>query len=466
MHIRQRRFLTATTAVTLVSGLAAVGGAVVFAAPEAVALSPGARTRPSPVTITFGGLPGTVTAGGAPVEFTATLRNTADHRLDVPSSVFVVADAGAGAGQGHFRLEYRAPGGTRWQDARANAAGAGAAWALDQPAVLSLPAGAEAAYRLRLTVTADAPAGRVAPGFDSLVSDPALPPEQRTTEASGGHPDLVIVPAASPTTAPATAPATAPPTPAATAEVGLHGVPVVFTVGGEAKPFTLVLTNRSGRELRVVPAVAFQGATELPSGTVEFEFRGADGQWRGATPGRSPEHPDRLDFALRSGDGNAEAITLARGESRTVDLRLAFTRDAPILFESLMAVSRTLPEQGESAAEAVGPAADFITVVATGATAAPAPTFADSAPDPDVPERAAAPVLPVVRATGTSPSPAGAGPQVVTAAPPTGDGGLASTGGGRATEPMAITGATAIALGLGTLVVAWRRNRVRGGAGN
>ncbi|MFF2547789.1 hypothetical protein ACFVUY_35225 [Kitasatospora sp. NPDC058063] len=461
MRIRHRRFLTATAAVTLASGLAAVEGPAVLAAPQAVAVVPGTRTRPSPVTITFGGLPGTVTAGGAAVEFTATLRNTADHRLDVPSSFFGLADtgAGAGAGQGHFRLEYRSPGAAQWQDAGVNAAGTGARWALDQPAVLSLAAGAEAVYRLRLTVTADAPAGRVTPGFDAVVSDPALPPEQRTTGAESGHPDLVVAPAAAPTPVPTTAPAT----PAATVEVGFEGVPTSFTVGGEAKPFTLVLTNRSGRDLRVVPAAVFQGAAELPSSTVKFEFRAADGQWREATSADSPGHPAWLCLGLRTGDRNADVIALAKGGSRTVEVRLAFTRDAPILFESLVAVADTLPEPGESAAEAVGAAADFITVSATGPTARAAPAFQDPDPGPEAAEPSAAPVVPAA-APPMAPSPAAGGPRAVAA--PAADTRLASTGGGTAAEPMAITGVTAIAMGVGTLVVARRRNRVRGGAGN
>nr|BFD91637.1 hypothetical protein KitaXyl93_29970 [Kitasatospora sp. Xyl93] len=461
MHIRHRRFLTATAAVTLASGLAAAGALAVLAAPEAVAAAPGSQSRPSPVTITFSGLPGTVQAGGAPVEFTATLRNTADHRLDVPSSAFVVAGTGAGAGQGHFRLEYRPPGGTQWLDARVSAGGVGAFWTLDQPAVLSLPAGAEAGYRLRLTVTADAPAGRVAPGFNSVVSDPALPPEQRAAEAGSGYPDLLIAPAAAPSTPPSATPAA----PAATARVGFDGVPTAFTVGGEAKPFRLVLTNRSGRGLRVVPAVVFQGVDELPPQTVVLEFRTADGQWREATPGGSPEHPTWLYFGLRTGDRNADVVALAKGESRTVDLRLAFTKDAPILFESLVAVSGTLPEPGESAAEADGPAADFITVPATRATAVPARAVPDPDPAPEAAESPTAPVGPATASSGV-PSPAVGGVRTAAVAAPAADPRLASTGGGTAAEPMAVTGAAAIALGVGTLVVARRRDRVRRGAGN
>lgn len=458
MRIRHRRLLTATAAVTLASGLAAAGAPAAVAAPWAVAVVPGARTDPSPVAITFGGLPGSVRAGGAPVEFTATLRNTADHRLDVLAPAFGLADAVTG--QGRFRLEYRAPGAAQWQDARADAAGTGALWTLDQPTVLPLAAGAEAAYRLRLTVAADAPAGRVAPGFGAVVSDPALPPEQRTTVAESDHPDLVVAPAW-PTTAPTTPVAT----PAATAEVGFEGVPVSFTVGGEAKPFKLVLTNRSGRELRVVPAALFQGASELPSSTVRFEFRTADGQWREATLDGGPERPARLRFGLRAGDGNSDVIALAKGESRTVEVRLAFTRDAPILFESLVAVSDTLPEPGERAAEAVGPAADFITVPATGVTAAPAPAFPDPDPEPvpELPEPSAVQVVPAA-APSAEPSPA-AGVSRAVAAPAAGTR-LASTGGDTASESMAITGVTAIAMGIGTLVVARRRNRARGGAGN
>ncbi|MFI2612306.1 hypothetical protein [Kitasatospora sp. NPDC018619] len=462
MRIRHRRFLTATAAVTLASGPAVVGAPAVVAAPGAVAVAPGTQNRPSPVTIAFGGLPGTVAAGGAPVEFTATLRNTADHGLEVPSSAFVLTDTGTGAGQGHFRLEYRSPGGAPWQDARADPAGAGAAWTLDQPAPLPLAAGAEAVYRLRLTVAADAPAGRVVPGFDVVVSDPALPPEQRTTVVVGGHPGLLVAAPAAPTARPTA--------PAATAEVGFEGVPFSFTVGGEAKPFRLVLTNRSGRELRVVPAVVFRGAGELPAETVRFEFRAADGQWRAAARGGCPERLTGLCYGLGAGTGagSADAVALAKGESRTVDLRLAFTQDAPILFESLVAVAATVPDPGEGAAAALGPAADFITVTATGATVAPGPAGPHPGPapepEPDAPVPVTAAVAPAA-APSAATGPPSAGPPPAVAAPAAGPR-PAATGGGTAPEPMAITGATAIALGLGTLVVAWRRNRGRGRPGS
>ncbi|MGW1175276.1 hypothetical protein ACWD4P_16320 [Kitasatospora sp. NPDC002543] len=453
MHTRHRRFLTATAAVTLASGLAVAGTPVGFAAPQPVAVSPGTQGRSSPVTVALAGVPGTLSAGGAPVEFTATLRNTADHRLDVRSPVFVLADTGAGTGPGHFRLEYRPPGGAEWQDARANGLATGGRWVLDRPAALSLAAGAEAVYRLRLTVTADAPAGRVTAGFTAAVSDPALPPDQHTGDADSGRPDLLIVPAVVPTAAPTT--------PAATAEVGFDGVPILFTVGGEAKPFRLLLANHSGKELRVVPAVVFRGEHELPADTVRFEFRAADGQWWGATPGGCSQRTDRLCFGLRAGDRDSGVITLANGGSRTVELRLAFTEDAPILFESLVAVSDTVPEPGEGAAESVGPAADFITVAATSATAAPAPAVPDPGPGEAAPEPSTAPVV-TVAVPPLASSPADDAHPAAAAVPTAGTR-LASTSGGAASRPLAVTGVAAIAMGIGTLVVARRRNRVRSG---
>ncbi|MBD0669689.1 hypothetical protein, partial [Streptomyces sp. CBMA156] len=392
MRIRHRRLLAATAAVALASALAVVEAPAGFAAEEAVLAVRDVQPRPSPVVIAFSGLPGTVRAGGAPVEFSVTLRNTADHPLSVPSSVFTVGDTGTGTRQSQFRLEYQSPGATRWQDARVDAADARARWTFDQPAVLSLAAGAEAGYRLRLTVTADAPAGRVAPGFDSVVSDPALPPEQRTTSASSGHPDLVIAPAVAPTSPPTTPPAT----PAATVEAGFDSVPVSFTAGAEAKPFRLVLTNRSGRPLRVLPAVVFQGESELPSDVVGLEFRAADGQWRGATRVGSQEHPTWLYCTLRTGDRNADTVTLANGESYTIELRLAFTKDAPPRAESLTALAGTLPGEGESAAEAVGQEADFIIVAA--ATAPPAPTSSATGRAPVATEPSTAPVVPAAAA--------------------------------------------------------------------
>ncbi|MEV7772188.1 LPXTG cell wall anchor domain-containing protein [Kitasatospora sp. NPDC086791] len=448
--MRQSRFLAATAAVTLASGVAVVEAPAVFAASGAVTAGQGTQVQSSPVTVALGGVPGTVTAGGAPVEFTATLRNTADHQLDVPSSVFVIGDTGTGIKQSQFKLEYQSPGGTQWQDAKVTAASTGGLWQLDRPNVLHLVAGTEAVYRLRLTVAADAPAGRVAPGFDAVVSDPALPPEQRVSQAMSGYSDLVVTSSATPT-----APA---PTPAATAEVRLDGMPTTFTAGGEAKPFKLVLTGNRAKDLRVLPAIVFQGATELPSENVKFEFRTADGGWLEGTPGSNSEHPGWLYFGLRTGDKNADVLALPKGGSRTIEVRLSFTRDTPATAQTLAALVGSMPGEGESGSEASSPKADFTITAAAGSTPTPPPTFS-AAPVPTASLPSTGPVVPVAEVTSAAPSPAAVGPQAVTAAAPAPEPRLASTGGTTA-QPMAITGAVAIALGVGTLVVARRRRRI------
>ncbi|MFI8459588.1 hypothetical protein [Kitasatospora sp. NPDC085464] len=447
LRIPQRSFLAATAAVTLASGLAVVEAPAVLAAPGAVAATQGAQAQPSPVTVALGGLPGTVEAGGAPVEFTVTLRNTADHQMDVPASSVVIGDTGTATKPSQFTLQYRSPGGTQWQDAKVRATNSGGLWDLDQPAQLHLAPGTEAVYRLRLTVAADTPAGRVTPGFSAVVSDPALPPEQRVSSAIGFS-DLVIAPAVTPTTAA--------PRPAATADVRLDGVPAAFTAGGEAKAFRLVFANTSGKDLRILPAIVFRGATELPSETVVFEFRTADGAWLEGTPAGSSEHPGWLYLGLRTGDKSADVMALAKGETRTIDVRLSFTRDTPAMAQSLAALAGSLPGDGESGSEASSPKADFTIVAAAGSTATPVPTVS-ATPTPTAPAPSAVAVVPVVRTTSAAPSPAAGLPQVVTTAAPTPETRLASTGGGPSSAPMAITGAVAIALGVGTLVVARRR---------
>ncbi|MFJ8626823.1 hypothetical protein ACIRD3_28845 [Kitasatospora sp. NPDC093550] len=439
-----------TAAVTLASGSAVVEAPGVFAASGTATTAQGPQAQSSPVTVAFGGLPGTVKAGSAPVEFTATLRNTADHQMDLLPSTVVLGDTGTGTKPSQFKLEYQAPGGPQWQDAKVTATIAGGLWQLDPPAVPHLAAGAEAVYRLRLTVAADTPGGRVTPGFNAIVSDPTLPPEQRISSAMSGFPDLLVTPAVTPTT-----PA---PTPAATAEVRLDGVPAAFTAGGEPKPFKLVFTNNSGRDLRVLPAIVFQGATELPSEVVRFEFRKADGSWLEGTPGGNSEHPGWLYFGLRTGDKNTDVIALPKGETRTVDVRLSFTTDAPAVAQSLAALAGSLPGEGERGSEASSPKADFTIGPAAVSTATPTPV-APATPAPTEAPPSSAPVVPVARPTGAAPSPAAEHPRAVPAAAPAADTRLASTGGGTAAEPMAITGAVAIALGVGTLVVAHRRKR-------
>ncbi|MFJ7910290.1 hypothetical protein [Kitasatospora sp. NPDC096204] len=458
--MRHRRFLAAAAAVSLASGLAVVEAPTVFAASEAVALVRGTQIQPSPVTVVLGGAPATVKAGGGPVEFTARLRNTADHQVDVLSSAFVVGDTGAGTRQSHFRLEYRSPGGAPWQDATVNAASVGAFWEIDRSATLHLAAGAEAVYRLRLTVAAEAPAGRVSLGFNADVEDPTLPREQRSSFAQSERTNTVIAPSVTPTT-----PA---PTPAAAADVRLVGVPTTFTAGGEAKPFKLVFTNTSGKDLRVMPTVVFQGVTELPFETVRFEYQGPDGAWLPGGPGGNSEHPTWLSMNLRPGDVGSDEFALPKGGAHTINVRLSFTGDASARLESLVAMAGSLPGAGESATVVSSQKADFMIVTAApSATRTPGPTSAAPvAPVSTESETAGAPVVPVAQATAAAPSPAAVGSPVVAAAAPAADPRLASTGGGSSTEPMAITGATAIALGLGILVVAWRRNRVRSGTGN
>lgn len=458
MRIRHRRFLAVAAVVPLASGLAVVEAPAVFAAPGAVALVRGTQVQPSPVTVVFGGPPATVKAGGAPVEFTASLRNTADHQVDVLSSAFVIGDTGAGTRQSQFRLEYRAPGSAQWQDATASTASVGGFWEIDRSTTLYLAAGAEALYRLRLTVAADAPAGRVSLGFNANVEDPTLPREQRSSYAQSDRPNTVIAPSVTPTT-----PA---PTPAAAADVRLDGVPAAFTAGGEAKPFRLVFTNNSGRDLRVMPTVVFQGVTELPFETVRFEYQGPDGAWLPGGPGGNSEHPTWLYMDLRPGGRGSDEFVLPKGGTHTINVRLAFTADAAARTESLVALAGSLPGAGESATVGSSPKADFVVMTAAAPSTTPTPEPTPSAaPVPTEPQPSGAQVVPVTQVTGEAPSPVAVGAQVVAAAPPAADTRLASTGGGSSTEPMAITGATAIALGLGILVVAWRRNRAQGGAG-
>ncbi|MFH8382720.1 LPXTG cell wall anchor domain-containing protein [Kitasatospora sp. NPDC018058] len=468
MRSQSRRLLAAAATATLVSGLTLASAPAVHAAPTAGTETQGPQVQFSPVTVAFSGMPSTVKAGGAPTEFTAILKNTADHQMDVLGSVFTIADT-IGSKPSQFKLEYQAPGGTQWRDAEARGGINGGVWDIDRNVGPHLAAGSEAAYRLRLTVTADAPAGRVGAGFNAIVSDPTLPPEQRISNAMSGYPGLVIVPAVTPTT-----PAS---TPAATADVRLDGMPATFTAGGEAKPFKLVLTNNSGKDIRLVPAVVFQGQAVLPSGTVTFEFQGPNGEWAEGAPGGDSDHPAWLYIALRAGSKDAAVITLPKGGTRTINVRLAFTKDTPVLSDSLVAIAGSLPGTDESAAEAFSPKVDFTIEAAAGPTGIPAPTSPATSAAPTTPAATAdpstAPVVPAAQATTGAPSPAAAVEQTgdtaraaaAPAAPAAGTGAQLASTGGSSSAPTAITGATAIALGVGTLVVA-RRRRGAQGAGN
>ncbi|WP_030393410.1 hypothetical protein [Kitasatospora purpeofusca] len=502
MRIQHRRSLALAAAATLVSGAAltaapgaaalsrsgGTGGAVLGAPGPGTPGPVGTQERRSPVTVTVAGFPGTLAAGGPAAEFTATLHNSADHAVDVTTG-FAVANVDAGLRENQLTLDYQSPGGASWKSAAlAPGAGTGATWNLDTFTTrLSLPAGASATYRLRLAVTAAAPAGRATAGFTALVADPTLPPETRITEAASPQREFTVT-AGSPTGAPSTAPAPGVP------YLGLDAVPGSFTAGGEPKPFRLTLTNRSGKDVAFLPELTFRGKALPAAEAVRLEFRAPDGEWLPAVDS-GQGGSGRLALTLRTGDREASLVRLRDGESRTLNVRLAFAQDAPAGVLSLLPTGNSLPAAGTgTGVPATGSAVD-ITV------AAPAPAVPSAAPstppaeaggspsapaaspaaEPPAPAATAPAVglaavtpaadpsgtpaaVPVSEVTQTPPSSAAAPAPAVTvtvAAPPVPSVDLASTGGSSTNTPMAITGATSIAMGIGTLVVAHRRQRTR-----
>ncbi|WP_405004826.1 hypothetical protein OHV13_11495 [Kitasatospora purpeofusca] len=504
MRIQHRRSLALAAAATLVSGVAltaapgaaalsrsgGTGGAVLGAPAGVGTPGPvGTPARHSPVTVTVAGFPGTLTAGGPATEFTATLHNSADHAVDVTTG-FVVANVDAGIRENQLTLDYQSPGGASWKPAAAlgSGAGTGATWNLDTFATrLSLPAGASATYRLRLAATADAPAGRATGGFTAVVSDPTLPPETRITEAASPQREFTVA-AAGPTGAPTTAPAPGVP------YLGLDAVPGSFIAGGEPKPFRLTLTNRSGKDVAFLPELTFRGKSLPAAEAVRLEFRAPDGEWLPAVDG-GQGGSGRLTLTLRTGDKEASLVRLRDGESRTLNVRLAFAQDAPAGVLSLLPTGNSLPVAGTGTGV---PAAGSAVDITVAAPAPAAPSAVPSAPPAETggsPSAPAAPpaaeppapattapgvglaavtpsanpsdtpaAVPVSEVTPTTPSAAAVPAPAVTvtvAAPPVPSVDLASTGGSSTDTPMAITGATSIAMGIGTLVVAHRRQRTR-----
>ncbi|MFB6893925.1 hypothetical protein ACFCX4_31945 [Kitasatospora sp. NPDC056327] len=500
MRTPHRRSLAIAAAATLVSG-----AALTAAAPGASALprsggatgtvrqtlnqgstapAPGGgpQTPSGPVTTTLTGLPASLTAGQA-AEFTATLRNHADHAVEVTTG-FTVANAGSGIRETHLGLDHQGPAGGQWKPATLlPGARTGATWNLDTFATrVSVPAGSAVTYRLRLAVTADAPAGRATAGFRAVVSDPTLPPETRTSEANSPHQEFTVV-AAGPTGAPTSAPAPGVP------YLGLDAVPAVLTAGGGAGPFRLTLANRSGKDIAFLPELTLRGGALPSAAATGLEFQTPDGEWLPATADAGQAGSGRLTLTLRTGDKESSLVRLRDGESRTINVRLAFTRDAPAGVLSLQFTGTSLPAAGGGAGLAATSSAVDVTVTAapstptaapstpagdggapaapsTGApsatgTGGPAVGLAAVGPSPDPSGTPAA--VPAARTTQTPPSePAAPAPAVtVTVAAPVPAVDLASTGGSPTNTPMAITGATAIAMGIGTLVVAHRRQRTR-----
>ncbi|MEV7027568.1 LPXTG cell wall anchor domain-containing protein [Kitasatospora sp. NPDC093558] len=457
----------AVATATLVSGLAIATAPAVSAAPAPTATAQGRQASASPVIVTVDG-PDVVKAGGEPVEFTASLRNTADHQVDATTAFTVAGLLGAGLKQSQFKLEYQRPAGTQWQDAKVNNtdAGEGGFWVLDQSAAgLHLASGEGATYRLRLTVAADAPLVQFTAHLGVVVSDPALPPEKRITEAESPYLHVGIAPRVTPST-----PA---PTPVARPEARLDGVAASFTAGGEAKQFTLIYTNTTGKDLVVLPTVRFQGQTELPADVVRVEYQAFDGGWLEASPGFDSSHPDWVYLSRWTGSKGTALLDLPKGETRTVNVRLSFTRNAPAMTASLVPVESSEPGPGESPNNGFGPKVDFTVSAAAGTPVpTPTPTSAATTAAPAVPSGtpSTAPVVPVAQAGETSAAPVpsqaasaqSASVQAAVAPAVATDTQLASTGGGSSSAPMAITGATAIALGVGALVVARRRKDTQG----
>ncbi|MGA5820499.1 hypothetical protein ACPC54_21850 [Kitasatospora sp. NPDC094028] len=453
MRYQHRRFLAVAATATLVSGVALASAPAALAAgpatPAPGPTAPGPQGQASPVVAVTSGFPDTVKAGTS-VEFTTALRNTADHQVNVTTGFTVASST---LKQGQLKLEFQRPGGTQWQDARVNAASTGGVWELDEFATqLHLAAGAEATYRLRLSFAADATPGPASAALCAVVTDPTLPPWQAPTQAWGGTPNFTV---AGSTPAPDPAPAGLP-------EVRVEGAPAAFTAGGEAKTFQLVYANHTGKDLRILPAVVFQGQNVLRGAATKLEFQTANGDWLAATPEESEIPGTQLPMWLRSGSKDADVIALPKDGTRSVNVRLAFTKDAPVGAESVFANGYSLPAPGEREAGTSSAPIGFRIEPAAGAAGTPAPDPAATDATPAAPSAAGVPtVAPAAAVTGTTPDRAAGAP----AAPAATDTRLASTGGGSSAAPMAITGATAIALGVGTLIVARRRKGAQG-AGN
>ncbi|MBP0454889.1 hypothetical protein J5Y04_36035 [Kitasatospora sp. RG8] len=473
MRTQHRRFLAlaAATAVASGTGLAAAqvapaapvsaGATQAPGTPQAVGSTqtPGAtravgttQNQNDPVLITLDGFPGTLTAGAPAVEFTATLRNSADHEVATQSG-FTVADVDAGIRETQLRLEFQAPGSTEWRTPRLHAgANVGAMWDLEafggEP---HLPAGASVTYRLRLAVTADARGGRASALFRSTVSDPGLPAWQQPSYAISPLGSFTIAPVGTPTTPPP-APVPVPGAPT----LGMDGVPAMFTGGAPAQPFGLTIANHSGRDIRFLPQVGFQGNDALTAATTRLDFQTPGGEWLAATDEGQSE-PGQLRLTLRAGGRDLTVIALHDGESRTVNVRLSFTADVPNSTAQVLFTGSSIPlAPGGTEVRHSGPAADFgiAAAAAPGRSSTPVPPAAGPAAPAgarsETPASSGAAVVPVSRSTGSV-----AGPAAVAAAPQATK--LASTGGGTKAEPMAITGATAVAMGVGLLVVAGRR---------
>ncbi|MFB7905205.1 hypothetical protein ACFC1T_02075 [Kitasatospora sp. NPDC056076] len=443
-------------AAALASGAALTSAPAALAAPTAGPTAPAPQGQGSLVTITTSGMPKTVTAGTS-VELTSTLKNTADHQVDVTTD-FVVNSSNLKEEQ--LKLQVQKPGSTQWQDAKLRPGwNTGAWWELDPFATeLHLPAGGSVTYQLRLTFSADISGGEAGSGLSAVVSDPTLPPEQRGAPAWGSTPSFTVVPVGGPTTPP----------PVGLPDVKVEDVPASFTAGGEAKAFKAVYSNHTGKDLRIVPAIVFQGEHPLPADVVKLEFQTQQGQWLAATPAPLGDIPSpQLGVELRTGNKDADVIPLPDGETRTVNLRLAWSKGAPVGAESVFANGYSLAGPGGTERGTSSPAVDFAILPAAAATGTPAPTTPVTSA-PAAPATVAA-AVPAAQVTTGAPSPAAEPVQVAAAAAPAPAAveatRLASTGGGSSSAPMAITGATAIALGIGTLVVARRRQRAQG-AGN
>ncbi|MFJ9953032.1 hypothetical protein [Kitasatospora sp. NPDC091207] len=478
MRTQHRGLLALAATATLVSGTVLASAPAALAAPSTARSTqspPGTRAQSAPVSITLDGLPRTLTAGAAPVEFTATLRNSADHAVDATTG-FTLADVNSGIKETQLRLEFQAPGSGQWKAALLGPGqSVGAVWELDTFATrISVPAGASVGYRLRLAVTAGAVGGTATAAFRAVVSDPTLPPEQRISNPFSEYGRFTIVPVGGPNS-PTPAPAPGP------AELSVEGVPASFTAGGQGRPFKLVVANHSGKDVRVLPEVTLQTEGPLPADVVRLEFRTPEGGWLPATTRQEDPATGQLNFGLGTGDKEADLVRLRDGASRTIEVRLTFAEGAPLGGASVLLTGHSLPEGAGLAVTTSGRAVRFTvaapsasgtpsappspsaspTPPAPAATTAAAPASTPPAPAPVAPSPSTAAVVPAAQVAGAAPSQPAAAAAPAVAPVPAPEAGLASTGGGSSSAPMAITGAMAIGMGVGTLgvLVAKRRRR-------
>jgi LPXTG-motif cell wall-anchored protein len=350
-----RRSLAATAVAALLSATPLLAAPAVFAAPSVSAADPSSSASMSEA---FTGVPKEITAGAAPVEFNAVLTNSGDQDMLFTASLILdpVMDPATFTLQPkQVKLEYFDEKAGKWVASPYSTQGGAAITSNTQnwnTARLTKP-GTSWTIKLRLAFTADVP-GRTVEARLATATSTQKPLEPGDGPARPASFTFALKAAAGNSPKPPTVDPKLPEQPANPGSavvqpnpskgngpaVSFSGLPGNIVVGAQPAEFRVTVKNTTGRDLGFTPAVWLAGGAggqQLRAAQVDLQARGlGSGAWGKV---HLNEGADEDGVNVVSGwfgsqdpeDPNAwTGFVIAAGQEITLDLRIAFSKDAPL----------------------------------------------------------------------------------------------------------------------------------------